>query len=62
MDFRNYINKNSCTIPKAVVAITTEKLSDGEYDVLLNKNIYDYQWKEGMSDEKISVSSDKNKN
>lgn len=56
------INKKSCTIPKVVVALTTEKLSDGEYDVLLNKNIYDYQWKEGMSDEKISVSSDKNKN
>jgi hypothetical protein len=55
------IGKKVCLIPKVVIALTTEKLADGEYDILLNKNIYDYQWREKDYDEKSYVSANKSK-
>lgn len=54
------MNKKICHIPKAVIAVTTENLSDGEYDILLNKSIYDCQWKERESDGKASLCVNKN--
>lgn len=52
----------SCSVPSAVIALTSENLSDGEYDILLTKNIYDYQWKERERDEKDIISVEQSKN
>lgn len=49
------MDKKICHIPKVVVAVTTENISDGEFEVLLNKSIYDCQWKERENDEKASL-------
>jgi stage II sporulation protein GA (sporulation sigma-E factor processing peptidase) len=58
---RVYIDKRACSIPVSVVAVTSERLSDGEYDILLTSSIYDYQWKETRSGEQGAIFSEQNK-
>ncbi len=55
------LNGKICSVPSVVIALTTENLSDGEYDILLTKNVYDYQWKERDRDKKALVSAKQNK-
>ena len=52
------IGGKRCHIPIAVIALASENLSDGEYNILLNSSIYDYQWKEKGRYEKNELYSE----